>query len=123
MYVYLKNLFGLFFPSKLFVLRICSSICPLTCIYIFIIYAFVLTLFHPISAESSSSGEDSGDEDAEKDEDEDKKPETKTVKEKTYEWELLNDVKAVWLRNPKEVTEDEYLKFYQSLAKVYFQLC
>ncbi|KAI5410555.1 hypothetical protein KIW84_055893 [Lathyrus oleraceus] len=39
------------------------------------------------------------------------------MKETTYEWELLNDVKAVWLRSPKEVTEEEYTKFYNSLAK------
>ena len=49
---------------------------------------------------------------------EDKKPKMKTVKETTTEWELLNDMKAVWLRNPKEVTEEEYAKFYHSLAKV-----
>ncbi|XP_028788281.1 endoplasmin homolog [Neltuma alba] len=69
------------------------------------------------SSESSSSKEDGGDEDAEKSEDEEQKPKTKTVKETTYEWELLNDVKAVWLRNPKEVTDEEYIKFYHSLAK------
>ncbi|KDP36908.1 hypothetical protein JCGZ_08199 [Jatropha curcas] len=66
--------------------------------------------------ESSSEEE----EESEKDEDEDaeeKKPKTKTVKETTYDWELLNDVKAIWLRNPKEVTDEEYTKFYHSLAK------
>ncbi|KAI6687647.1 hypothetical protein NL676_024475 [Syzygium grande] len=70
------------------------------------------------SSETSSS-EEEGDEDAEKTEDDDaeKKPKTKKVKETTYEWELLNDVKAIWLRNPKEVTEEEYTKFYHSLAK------
>jgi len=69
------------------------------------------------SSESSSS--DEGEEDAEKGEDEEaeKKPKTKTVKEKSSEWELLNDVKAIWLRSPKEVTEEEYTKFYHSLAK------
>jgi len=67
----------------------------------------------------STSKEEGEDEDVEKDEDEDeeKKPKTKTVKETTYEWELLNDVKAIWLRNPKEVTDEEYTKFYHSLAK------
>lgn len=68
-----------------------------------------------LSAESSSSEEE---EEEEKEED-DKKPKTKTVKETTYEWELLNDVKAIWLRSPKEVTEEEYTKFYHSLAKVF----
>ena len=39
------------------------------------------------------------------------------MKETVYEWELLNDVKAIWLRSPKEVTEEEYTKFYHSLSK------
>jgi HSP90 family molecular chaperone len=57
-------------------------------------------------------------EDEETEDSEEKKPKTKTIKETTSEWELLNDVKAVWLRSPKEVTEEEYTKFYHSLAKV-----
>ncbi|KAI4366312.1 hypothetical protein MLD38_022201 [Melastoma candidum] len=67
----------------------------------------------------SSSSEEEVEEDAEKAEDEDgeKKPKTKTIKETTYDWELLNDVKAIWLRSPKEVTDEEYTKFYHSLAK------
>ncbi|KAK1416441.1 hypothetical protein QVD17_32232 [Tagetes erecta] len=64
----------------------------------------------------STEGEEKEDEDSEKEEDEEK-PKTKTIKEKTYEWERLNDVKAIWLRSPKEVTEEEYTKFYHSLAK------
>ncbi|QHN93249.1 uncharacterized protein DS421_17g591080 [Arachis hypogaea] len=65
----------------------------------------------------SSSEEENKDDDAEKSEDDEEKPKTKTVKETTYEWELLNDVKAIWLRNPKEVSEEEYTKFYHTLAK------
>lgn len=67
----------------------------------------------------SSPSEEEGEDDAEKSEDDEaeKKPKTKTVKETTYEWELLNDVKAIWLRSPKEVTDEEYTKFYHSLAK------
>lgn len=79
----------------------------------------------PLSAQllwtaESTSSEEGEDEDSEKGDDEDaeKKPKTKTVKETTSEWELLNDVKAIWLRNPKEVTDDEYAKFYHTLAKV-----
>ncbi|KAI3730348.1 hypothetical protein L1987_61518 [Smallanthus sonchifolius] len=64
----------------------------------------------------STEGEEKEDEDSDKEEDEEK-PKTKTIKEKTYEWERLNDVKAIWLRSPKEVTEEEYTKFYHSLAK------
>nr|XP_043626582.1 endoplasmin homolog [Erigeron canadensis] len=66
--------------------------------------------------ESTDEGEEKEDEDSDKDEDE-KKPKTKTIKETTSEWERLNDVKAIWLRSPREVTEEEYTKFYHSLAK------
>ncbi|KAJ9186438.1 hypothetical protein P3X46_002010 [Hevea brasiliensis] len=65
----------------------------------------------PESSEEEEETEKGEDEDAED------KPKTKKVKETTYDWELLNDVKAIWLRNPKEVTDEEYTKFYHSLAK------
>lgn len=66
---------------------------------------------------TESSEEEKEDEEKEEDDEGEKKPKTKKVKETTYEWELLNDVKAIWLRNPKEVTDEEYTKFYHSLAK------
>ncbi|KAI8548949.1 hypothetical protein RHMOL_Rhmol07G0313200 [Rhododendron molle] len=66
---------------------------------------------------TDTSEEEKEDEEKEEDEEGEKKPKTKKVKETTHEWELLNDVKAIWLRNPKEVTEEEYTKFYHSLAK------
>jgi heat shock protein beta len=47
-------------------------------------------------------------------------PKTKTIKETKWDWELLNSVKAIWLRNPKDVTPEEYDKFYHSLAKVFW---
>ncbi|GMH03277.1 hypothetical protein Nepgr_005116 [Nepenthes gracilis] len=67
------------------------------------------------ASESTSSEGDS--EEEKEDEEAEEKPKTKKITETTYEWELLNDVKAIWLRNPKEVTEEEYSKFYHSLAK------
>ncbi|GAB2228413.1 hypothetical protein Droror1_Dr00010251 [Drosera rotundifolia] len=72
------------------------------------------------SLESSPSEEET--EEEKEDEEEGKKPRTKKITETTYEWELLNDVKAIWLRNPKEVTDEEYTKFYHSLAKVNFNV-
>ncbi|KAK3134579.1 hypothetical protein QOZ80_6AG0550970 [Eleusine coracana subsp. coracana] len=69
------------------------------------------------TSEEEESTPETTEEDEETEESEEKKPKTKTIKEKTSEWELLNDVKAVWLRSPKEVTEEEYTKFYHSLAK------
>jgi len=74
----------------------------------------------PADEEQTSEEEDSTPETTEEEgteESEEKKPKTKTIKETTSEWELLNDVKAVWLRSPKEVIEEEYSKFYHSLAK------
>lgn len=67
------------------------------------------------TTESNSSEEES--EEEKEDEEAEKKPKTKKVTETTYEWELLNDVKAIWLRSPKEVTDEEYTKFFHSLEK------
>lgn len=55
--------------------------------------------------------------DTESEEEESTETKTKTVKETKWDWETLNDAKAVWLRNPKDVTAEEYDKFYHSLAK------
>ncbi|KAJ7523255.1 hypothetical protein O6H91_18G043600 [Diphasiastrum complanatum] len=58
------------------------------------------------------TGEESSDE-----EETESKRKTETIKETNWSWELLNDVKAVWLRSPKDVTDEEYAKFYHSLSK------
>lgn len=52
-----------------------------------------------------------------KDEDEVKKPKTKTVTEKVWEWEVINDNKAIWLRDKDEITEEDYNKFYKAISK------
>lgn len=50
---------------------------------------------------------------------EEKKPKMKTIKEKTWEWVLVNEAKAIWLRNKEEIEDEEYHKFYKSLTKDY----
>ncbi|EIE27138.1 heat shock protein Hsp90 [Coccomyxa subellipsoidea C-169] len=58
--------------------------------------------------------------DADKDDDEDsddEAPKTKKVKETVWDWDLLNDNKALWLRSPSDVGDDEYANFYKALAK------
>ena len=64
--------------------------------------------------------DDEDDEDEDEDEgedDEDDEPKTKTVTKTVWDWERLNDVKAIWLRSTSEVEEDEYVKFFQALSK------
>ncbi|KAI5069423.1 hypothetical protein GOP47_0015724 [Adiantum capillus-veneris] len=56
-------------------------------------------------------------EDEESEEDAESKPKTKNVKETTWDWQLLNDVKAIWLRSPKEISDEEYANFFHSIAK------
>lgn len=47
--------------------------------------------------------------------DTDKKGEKKPV----FEWKQVNDAKALWLRNPKEIKDEEYSAFYQHLCHEY----
>ncbi|GKA26630.1 endoplasmin, partial [Tanacetum coccineum] len=63
-----------------------------------------------------AEGEEKEEKDSDKEDDEEKLK-TKTIKETAYGWERLNDAKIIWLRNPKEVTEEEYTKFYHSLLR------
>jgi len=56
-------------------------------------------------------------EDDEEDEDEDEKDNKKTITETIWEWELINDKKAIWLRNKNEVGDEEYYDLYKGITK------
>jgi heat shock protein beta len=52
-----------------------------------------------------------------KEDDEEDKQKTKTVTETVWEWELVNETKALWQRAKSEITEEDYHGFYKSISK------
>ena len=62
--------------------------------------------------ESTSTNED-GVEITDEEENVDKKEKkTKEVTKQVWEWETVNDIKAIWLREKEDLTEREYNDFY-----------
>ena len=51
------------------------------------------------------------------DSEEDEAETPKTEKQTVWDWELLNDNKAIWLRSPSDVSEEEYNKFFKAVSK------
>merc|ERR1719189_1299078 len=45
-----------------------------------------------------------------------KEKKTKKVKEVSHEWEQLNKTKPIWMRQPEDVSREDYAGFYKSLT-------
>merc|ERR1712100_595957 len=72
--------------------------------------------------EEAKEGEEKKDEEKKdelevKDGDETAKPKTKKVNEEVVEWTQVNSETAIWTRSPRDVEEDEYNRFYNTISK------
>ena len=48
---------------------------------------------------------------------EEKEVEMKTITQQVWEWETVNEIKAIWTRSKDEITEEEYMNFYKTITK------
>jgi heat shock protein beta len=46
-------------------------------------------------------------------------PKTKTVPRTSKVWEVVNSAKPLWMRDPKEISDQEYEEFYKTTFKAY----
>jgi len=47
----------------------------------------------------------------------DEAPKTKTITRQEWNWQLINEIKAIWLRPKDDIEEREYNEFYKTITK------
>jgi len=67
--------------------------------------------------EKPETKEGETDDDVKVEDEDDEKPKVKMVDKTTYDWEVMNDNKPIWLRAPKDVEQADYNAFYKSFSK------
>ena len=53
----------------------------------------------------------------EEEQDSAKEKKTKTVSKTVWDWETINEIKAIWMREKSEITEREYNEFYKTISR------
>jgi len=46
-----------------------------------------------------------------------KEKKTKTVSKTVWEWDVINEIKAIWMREKADISEREYRDFYKTITK------
>ena len=44
-------------------------------------------------------------------------PKMKTITQQVWDWEIINEIKAIWTRSKDDITEEEYMNFYKTISK------
>jgi heat shock protein beta len=44
-------------------------------------------------------------------------PKMKTITQQVWDWETINEIKAIWTRSKEDISDEEYKSFYKTISK------